>query len=173
MLCFVGIYDRPYQHILYCWNWQILFRTIFLFDVFIRYLFTCTLGYYTVWNVTPALHSPLMSVTNAISGITAVGGMLLMSKGYTPTNTIESLAAVACFISSINIGGGFTVTQRMLDMFRRPGKAGRGIMTWFFSKNGPKDIKIVSLPDEIFICMKNKQVSLTPMYLYLYDVWTF
>ncbi|XP_045181151.2 NAD(P) transhydrogenase, mitochondrial-like [Mercenaria mercenaria] len=77
-------------------------------------------GYYTVWNVTPALHSPLMSVTNAISGITAVGGMLLMSKGYTPTNTIESLAAVACFISSINIGGGFTVTQRMLDMFRRP-----------------------------------------------------
>lgn len=77
-------------------------------------------GYYTVWNVTPALHSPLMSVTNAISGITAVGGMLLMSKGYTPTNTIETLAAVACFISSINIGGGFTVTQRMLDMFRRP-----------------------------------------------------
>lgn len=77
-------------------------------------------GYYTVWNVTPALHSPLMSVTNAISGITAVGGMLLMSKGYMPTNTVESLAAVACFISSINIGGGFTVTQRMLDMFRRP-----------------------------------------------------
>lgn len=77
-------------------------------------------GYYTVWNVTPALHSPLMSVTNAISGITAVGGMLLMSKGYTPTNTVESLAALACFISSINIGGGFTVTQRMLDMFRRP-----------------------------------------------------
>ncbi|XP_052260057.1 NAD(P) transhydrogenase, mitochondrial-like [Dreissena polymorpha] len=78
-------------------------------------------GYYTVWNVTPALHSPLMSVTNAISGITAVGGMLLMSKGYMPTNTVETLAAVACFISSINIGGGFTVTQRMLDMFRRPG----------------------------------------------------
>lgn len=77
-------------------------------------------GYYTVWNVTPALHSPLMSVTNAISGITAVGGMLLMSKGYLPTNTSETLAAVACFISSINIGGGFTVTQRMLDMFRRP-----------------------------------------------------
>lgn len=77
-------------------------------------------GYYTVWNVTPALHSPLMSVTNAISGITAVGGMLLMSKGYMPTNTVETLAALACFISSINIGGGFTVTQRMLDMFRRP-----------------------------------------------------
>ena len=63
-----------------------------------------------------------MSVTNAISGITAVGGMLLMSKGYLPTNEVEALAAVACFISSINIGGGFTVTQRMLDMFRRPSK---------------------------------------------------
>ena len=56
------------------------------------------------------------------SSITAVGGMLLMSKGYTPTNDVEALAAVACFISSINIGGGFTVTQRMLDMFRRPSK---------------------------------------------------
>jgi len=78
-------------------------------------------GYYTVWNVTPALHSPLMSVTNAISGITAVGGMLLMSSGFYPTNSVESLAALACFISSINIGGGFTVTQRMLDMFRRHG----------------------------------------------------
>lgn len=46
-------------------------------------------GYHTVWGVTPALHSPLMSVTNAISGITAVGGMLLMGGGYYPTNTIE------------------------------------------------------------------------------------
>ena len=45
-----------------------------------------------------------------------------MSKGYTPTNDVEALAAVACVISSINIGGGFTVTQRMLDMFRRPSK---------------------------------------------------
>lgn len=77
-------------------------------------------GYHTVWGVTPALHSPLMSVTNAISGITAVGGLLLMGGGYTPSNTIETLSALAAFISSINIGGGFTVTQRMLDMFKRP-----------------------------------------------------
>lgn len=77
-------------------------------------------GYHTVWGVTPALHSPLMSVTNAISGITAVGGMLLMGGGYMPSNTIEGLAALAAFISSINIGGGFLVTQRMLDMFKRP-----------------------------------------------------
>ncbi|KAK3087026.1 hypothetical protein FSP39_000577 [Pinctada imbricata] len=77
-------------------------------------------GYHTVWNVTPALHSPLMSVTNAISGITAVGGLLLMGGGYTPTNSIEVLSFLAAFISSINIGGGFVVTQRMLDMFKRP-----------------------------------------------------
>jgi len=77
-------------------------------------------GYHTVWGVTPALHSPLMSVTNAVSGITAVGGMILMGGGYYPTNTIEGLAATAAFISCINIGGGFLVTQRMLDMFKRP-----------------------------------------------------
>lgn len=77
-------------------------------------------GYHTVWGVTPALHSPLMSVTNAISGITAVGGLLLMNGGITPTNTIETLAASAALISFINIFGGFLVTQRMLDMFKRP-----------------------------------------------------
>ena len=77
-------------------------------------------GYHTVWGVTPALHSPLMSVTNAISGITAVGGLLCMSGGYIPDSTPATLAATAAFISSINICGGFLVTQRMLDMFRRP-----------------------------------------------------
>lgn len=77
-------------------------------------------GYHTVWGVTPALHSPLMSVTNAISGITAVGGLLLMGGGYLPDNSVHTLAALAAFISSINIGGGFLVTQRMLDMFKRP-----------------------------------------------------
>merc|ERR1711931_272037 len=80
----------------------------------------CIVGYHTVWSVVPALHSPLMSVTNAISGTTAVGGLLLMNGGYYPTNTIESLAAGAAFISFINIFGGFIVTQRMLDMFKRP-----------------------------------------------------
>merc|ERR1712038_170952 len=78
-------------------------------------------GYHTVWSVVPALHSPLMSVTNAISGITAVGGMLLMGGGYYPTNTVEGLAASAAFISFINVFGGFIVTARMLDMFKRPG----------------------------------------------------
>jgi len=80
----------------------------------------CIVGYHTVWSVVPALHSPLMSVTNAISGITAVGGMLLMGGGLYPTNTIQALAAGAAFISFINIFGGFIVTKRMLDMFKRP-----------------------------------------------------
>lgn len=77
-------------------------------------------GYHTVWGVTPALHSPLMSVTNAISGITAVGGLLCMSGGLYPDSSAATLAALATFMSSINIFGGFLVTQRMLDMFRRP-----------------------------------------------------
>jgi len=80
----------------------------------------CIVGYHTVWSVVPALHSPLMSVTNAISGITAVGGLLLMGGGYYPTNMVEGLAAGAAFISFINIFGGFIVTARMLDMFKRP-----------------------------------------------------
>lgn len=78
------------------------------------------IGYHTVWGVTPALHSPLMSVTNAVSGITAVGGLLLMGGDYLPPGLPQYLAASATLLSAINIGGGFVVTQRMLDMFKRP-----------------------------------------------------
>lgn len=77
-------------------------------------------GYHTVWGVTPALHSPLMSVTNAISGITAVGGMLLMGGTTLPETTPQMLGTAAAFVSFINVFGGFVVTQRMLDMFKRP-----------------------------------------------------
>ncbi|KAM7536919.1 hypothetical protein Aperf_G00000087347 [Anoplocephala perfoliata] len=77
-------------------------------------------GYHTVWGVTPALHSPLMSVTNAISGITAVGGLMLMGGGALPASVPQSMAALATLVSAINIGGGFLVTQRMLNMFKRP-----------------------------------------------------
>lgn len=77
-------------------------------------------GYHTVWGVTPALHSPLMSVTNAISGITAVGGMLLMGGTVLPETTPQMLGTAAAFVSFINVFGGFVVTQRMLDMFKRP-----------------------------------------------------
>ncbi|XP_069689607.1 NAD(P) transhydrogenase, mitochondrial-like [Periplaneta americana] len=77
-------------------------------------------GYHTVWGVTPALHSPLMSVTNAISGITAVGGMLLMGGSSFPETVPQMLGSTAAFVSFINVFGGFVVTQRMLDMFKRP-----------------------------------------------------
>jgi NAD(P) transhydrogenase len=78
-------------------------------------------GYQVVWGVTPALHSPLMSVTNAVSGVTAVGGLLLMGGNVLPNSLDTTLAASAVFLSSINICGGFLITQRMLDMFRRQG----------------------------------------------------
>ncbi|XP_025420569.1 NAD(P) transhydrogenase, mitochondrial-like isoform X2 [Sipha flava] len=78
-------------------------------------------GYYTVWDVTPALHSPLMSVTNAVSGITAVGGLLLMGGSYYPSNAVQGLAASAALLSFVNVFGGFVVTRRMLQMFKRPG----------------------------------------------------
>ena len=77
----------------------------------------CIVGYHTVWSVVPALHSPLMSVTNAISGIPADGGLLLMVGGYYPTNSIEALAASAALISFVNIFGVISVTERM---FKRP-----------------------------------------------------
>ena len=77
----------------------------------------CIVGWQVVWNVTPALHTPLMSVTNAISGIIVIGGMLQVSG---PTNSpIVMLGAAAILLATINIAGGFLVTQRMLRMFRR------------------------------------------------------
>lgn len=76
-------------------------------------------GYFSVWGVTPALHTPLMSITNAISGITAVGGLLILGGGYFPHSVPQALASLAVLLSSVNIAGGFVVTQRMLDMFKR------------------------------------------------------
>jgi NAD(P) transhydrogenase subunit alpha len=77
----------------------------------------CIVGWQVVWNVTPALHTPLMSVTNAISGIIVIGGMLQVSGP--PTSVIVMLGAAAILLATINIAGGFLVTQRMLRMFRR------------------------------------------------------
>jgi NAD(P) transhydrogenase subunit alpha len=81
------------------------------------FLLACVVGWHVVWNVTPALHTPLMSVTNAISGIIVVGGMLLTAGTHVGAGNV--LAAVAVLLASINIAGGFLVTQRMLKMFRR------------------------------------------------------
>jgi proton-translocating NAD(P)+ transhydrogenase subunit alpha len=77
----------------------------------------CIVGWQVVWNVTPALHTPLMSVTNAISGIIVVGGMLTVSGPAASPAVL--LGAAAILLASINIAGGFLVTQRMLRMFRR------------------------------------------------------
>ena len=81
------------------------------------FVLACIVGWQVVWNVTPALHTPLMSVTNAISGIIVVGGMLTISGP--PSSPAVILGAVAILLASINIAGGFLVTQRMLRMFRR------------------------------------------------------
>ncbi len=84
---------------------------------FTVFVLACFIGWQVIWNVTPALHTPLMSVTNAISGIIVLGGMLKMTdRAY----SMESLlAALAVLIATINIAGGFWVTNRMLSMFRR------------------------------------------------------
>lgn len=84
---------------------------------FTVFVLSCFIGWQVVWNVTPALHTPLMSVTNAISGIILVGGMLQISGP--PGSTITILAALAVLVATINIAGGFLVTQRMLRMFRK------------------------------------------------------
>eukprot|EP00439_Symbiodinium_sp_Y106_P072569 s3371_g13.t1 len=76
-------------------------------------------GAQVVYGVVPALHSPLMSVTNAISGLTVVGGILMMGGGYMPETLPQWLAAAAALISMVNVGGGFVMTRRMIDMFKR------------------------------------------------------
>ena len=87
---------------------------IFLFTVFVLAIF---IGYYVVWSVTPALHSPLMSVTNAISSVIIVGA--LIAVGPAGVNLSQVLGFVAVILASINIFGGFIVTQRMLRMYRK------------------------------------------------------
>jgi NAD(P) transhydrogenase subunit alpha len=72
-----------------------------------------------VWNVTPSLHTPLMSVTNAISGIILIGGMLFVTGAQPWLDTKSILAGVAIFLATINVAGGFLVTHRMLKMFRK------------------------------------------------------
>jgi NAD(P) transhydrogenase subunit alpha len=81
------------------------------------FVLACFIGYQVVWSVTPALHTPLMSVTNAISGIIVIGGMLQIGGDLTSPATLLGIAAV--FLATLNISGGFLVTHRMLKMFRR------------------------------------------------------
>jgi len=83
---------------------------------FTVFVLACFVGYMVIWNVTPALHTPLMSVTNAISGIIVIGALLQISS---PSTLVVVLAAIAILIATINVFGGFYVTQRMLRMFRK------------------------------------------------------
>jgi len=85
----------------------VYFLTVFVLAVFV--------GYYVVWRVTPALHSPLMSVTNAISSVIVVGALIASAgRGFS-----SAMGLVAVTLASVNIFGGFIVTQRMLQMFRK------------------------------------------------------
>jgi NAD(P) transhydrogenase subunit alpha len=94
--------------------------TIFVLAIFV--------GYHVVWNVTPALHTPLMSVTNAISGIVLVGAILQVVEINGNLITFSSiLGAFAIFFASINIFGGFFVTQRMLEMFKKKDRVNKEI----------------------------------------------
>ncbi|MBT3790693.1 MAG: NAD(P) transhydrogenase subunit alpha [Alphaproteobacteria bacterium] len=87
---------------------------IFQFSVFVMAIFV---GYYVVWSVTPALHTPLMSVTNAISSVIIVGALL--ATGPTDMSIAKILGFIAMVLAAINIFGGFVVTQRMLAMFKK------------------------------------------------------
>ncbi len=88
----------------------LIFRlTIFVLAIFV--------GYYVVWSVTPALHTPLMSVTNAISSVIIVGA--LIAAGPEEMNLSKTIGFVAIVLAAVNIFGGFTVSQRMLQMFKK------------------------------------------------------
>jgi NAD(P) transhydrogenase subunit alpha len=80
-------------------------------------------GYHVVWNVTPALHTPLMSVTNAISSVIVVGAILAAGSGRMDSGTM--LGVIAVILAAVNTFGGFLVTQRMLGMFKRKEPRGK------------------------------------------------
>ena len=88
---------------------------IFVFG-FTVFILACIIGYYVVWSVTPSLHSPLMSVTNAISSVIIVGAIL--AAGSIELSTAKIFGLIAVVLASINIFGGFIVTYRMLSMFK-------------------------------------------------------
>ena len=94
---------------------------VFQFSIFVMAVFV---GYYVVWSVTPALHTPLMSVTNAISSVIVVGALLAVGVQIIDSGTVFArvLGFIALVFASINIFGGFLVTQRMLAMYQKKEK---------------------------------------------------
>jgi len=95
------------------------FSFVALFTIFVL---ACFVGYFVVWSVTPALHSPLMGVTNAISSVIIVGA--LIAAGPADMNFSKIMGFIAVTLAAVNIFGGFIVTQRMLQMFKKKKKAG-------------------------------------------------
>lgn len=84
------------------------------------FVFACFIGYHVIWGVTPALHTPLMAVTNAISAVLVVGAMLVAGSAEAERSTwVQALGFFAVMLASINIFGGFVVTNRILAMFRK------------------------------------------------------
>ena len=94
---------------------------IFRLSIFVLSIF---IGYYVVWSVTPSLHTPLMSVTNAISSVIIVGALIASLSGNIENifNTSNVFGFLAIFLAAINIFGGFLVTQRMLQMYKKKKK---------------------------------------------------
>lgn len=92
---------------------------LFMSNVF-TFALASLIGYRVVWGVAPALHSPLMSVTNAISGMVGIGGLYVMGGGFLPETIPQTLGALSVLLAFVNISGGFIISKRMLDMFRRP-----------------------------------------------------
>ena len=87
---------------------------VFLLTIFVL---ACFVGYYVVWRVTPALHSPLMAVTNAVSSVIIVGAML--AAAMTETGLGKTMGVLAVALAAVNVFGGFLVTRRMLEMFKK------------------------------------------------------
>ena len=85
------------------------------------FVLACFIGYYVIWGVTPALHTPLVALTNAISGIVIVGALLVTGLE-TVGSTAEIMGFIAVLLASINVFGGFLVTNRMLAMFKKKDK---------------------------------------------------
>ena len=100
---------------------QLVDPFIYLFSIFVLAIFV---GYYVVWNVTPALHTPLMSVTNAISSVIVVGALLAVGAGAVASGSILAMifGFIALVLASVNIFGGFLVTNRMLAMYKKKEK---------------------------------------------------
>jgi NAD(P) transhydrogenase subunit alpha len=94
--------------------------TVINLVVFVLAIFV---GYHVIWNVTPALHTPLMSLTNAISSVILVGAILAAGASVLDLGSVMGVIAVA--LASVNVAGGFLVTQRMLEMFKKKSKAGK------------------------------------------------